>query len=240
MITRTELKRISKNSGLNLYHQEKEYLQYIFLREISKDNNFCFKGGTALRLCYSYTRFSTDIDFDTVYKPTKIKEKVHNILKRFKSIGLKFSFVKEELFENNYTSETKVQGPLYMGKPESTNSLRIDIGTRKLKENKFVQIKQKYPDVDSFLINVMTLPEIFIEKLNTIIERKKGRDLFDIWVILNDKSIDRKTLLKNYKPIKKISFCTKKEYEIQVGPLIQTLPDYGRITKEIKDIFVKK
>jgi len=63
MISRQELAEIKERKKTNLYYEEKEYLQYIFLNAISKYDNFVFKGGTCLRICYGLERASEDLDF---------------------------------------------------------------------------------------------------------------------------------------------------------------------------------
>ena len=75
MITIEELKQIKEMRKTELYYEEKEYFQYIFLNEISKyPKEFVFKGGTCLRIGYGLERASEDLDFSTQLKPAEIKK----------------------------------------------------------------------------------------------------------------------------------------------------------------------
>ncbi|MBS3137394.1 nucleotidyl transferase AbiEii/AbiGii toxin family protein [Candidatus Woesearchaeota archaeon] len=65
MIGRDELTRIKELRKTNLYYEEKEYLQYIFLKAISQyPKNFIFKGGTCLRICYGLERAKQKYELD--------------------------------------------------------------------------------------------------------------------------------------------------------------------------------
>ena len=84
MISIEELNQIKELKKNNLYYEEKEYLQYIFLNAISKyPENFIFKGGTCLRICYGIERASEDLDFSTNLTIKEIRELVKKHLKNF-------------------------------------------------------------------------------------------------------------------------------------------------------------
>src|SRR3989338_182901 len=89
MITREELYEVKEKRRTTLYYAEKEYLQYIFLNALSKHaDDFAFKGGTCLRICYGLERASEDIDFSTSLDVKEIKKIViqclHDVGDRWK------------------------------------------------------------------------------------------------------------------------------------------------------------
>ena len=89
MITLEELNETKEKRKTNSYYEEKEYLQYIFLNAISRyPENFVFKGGTCLRICFGLERASEDLDFSTDLTVNKIKELVGKCLKSFELLNI--------------------------------------------------------------------------------------------------------------------------------------------------------
>ena len=75
MISLDELNRLKERRKTNLYYEEKEYLQYIFLNALSKyADQFVFKGGTCLRICYGLERASEDLDFSTGLSMDRVRK----------------------------------------------------------------------------------------------------------------------------------------------------------------------
>jgi len=75
MITIDELNKVKESRKSNLYYEEKEYLQYIFLNSLFKrSRDFIFKGGTALKICFDLERASEDLDFSSELEMGKIKK----------------------------------------------------------------------------------------------------------------------------------------------------------------------
>src|SRR3989344_1869883 len=102
MITLEELNEIKEKRRMLLYYAEKEYLQYIFLYSISKyHENFVFKGGTCLRICYGLERASEDLDFSTNLSPKEIKKIVIDCLKNFELLNIPYKIYSEKEFEGN-------------------------------------------------------------------------------------------------------------------------------------------
>src|SRR3990167_524161 len=88
MISLQELAEIKEKRKTNLYYEEKEYLQYIFLNAISKySDSFVFKGGTCLRICFGLERASEDLDFSTNLEIKKVKDIVFKCLKDFEMLN---------------------------------------------------------------------------------------------------------------------------------------------------------
>src|SRR3989344_2153342 len=165
MITIEELNEIKERRKTNLYYEEKEYLQYIFLNAISKyTDNFIFKGGTCLRVCFGLERASEDLDFSTNLNMNRVKEIVHKCLKDFDLLNIKYKIYSEKEFEGNLRIEARFEGPLFAGNPSSTNTLKIDFNKRKVK-NKAAKVVQKlFSDIPLFTIIALDENEILVEK----------------------------------------------------------------------------
>ncbi len=147
--------------------REIAYAQDIIVGELYKFfPNAIIHGGTGIWRCYNGNRFSEDVD---VY----INRDLNKIEEFFKSLEAKgFKIIKKRIKENSIYSEldfnniaTKFEATFQSKKPFS----------------------KKYETSESFFINVYTLsPEdLVLEKVETYLKRKKIRDLYDIYFLLN-------------------------------------------------------
>lgn len=142
MISLEELNSVKEKKKTNLYYEEKEYLQYVFLNAISNyPKNFVFKGGTCLKVCYGLERASEDLDFSTNLNIAQLKDTTYKCLKDFSMLGINHKIYSEKEFEGNLRIEVRFEGPLFTGKPSSTNTLKIDFNRGKVK-NKIAKVKE--------------------------------------------------------------------------------------------------
>ena len=248
MISKEQLQRIAITTGLPLYQQEKDYLLKLFLYFYYKHfKDALFKGGTCLKYMHNLDRFSEDLDFN-IKRPALFQEQVRESMKQFEKIGIDYFFIKEELFEDSYTCEIGFHGPLYAGNSQTQNKFRIDAGYRTgtFKKAEWRLIKSEYPETEEhFLIFIMNEEEIFIEKILTLFSRKKGRDLFDVWHLMNKEiKFDKKLLTKKSK-IEKIeinfnNLISKKEYERDMFRLTSRVLPYEQVKKDVEEYLKKK
>lgn len=184
----------SKASGEKIDERTifREYLQLVFLRQLYSQKfsgtKVYFKGGTAIRFLFNSFRFSEDLDFtctgsfDDIEKilqdslsPLKIESGCEVSLKdkkTFKDVGLGFRIV-------------------FSGKDfRQPVGIRLDFSFR-----------EKSLDSDSSVINVIDYPlsnfpvvthyskkELLAEKIRAALARDKGRDIFDLWFLLKQKT----------------------------------------------------
>lgn len=241
MLTLIQLKEIAKQTGINPYYQEKDYMQNIFLYNLFRESrDFVFKGGTCLKIAYNYTRFSEDLDFNSKLGTEKIQNIVKRTLKSFQLLGINYEFLKEELFKDSYTAKVRFYGPFYTGSMESTNSIQMDIGKRNkvILEPRWIQINPLYPDIPKFFILAMDEREILAEKVRALAMRKEARDLFDLWSMINanvkieKKLIDKKLVGREVK----VEFCSRVEYERCLRNLLPVLPSYDQVISDVKKV----
>src|SRR3989344_8779077 len=108
MISIEELNEIKETKKTNLYYEEKEYLQYIFLKAISNyPKNFVFRGGTCLRICYGLERASEDLDFSTNLRIPQIKKIVSLCLKGFQLLNIAYDMYKTKEHKGNIRFEIR-------------------------------------------------------------------------------------------------------------------------------------
>jgi len=239
MISKEELIDLKQRRKISLYYLEKEYLQYIFLNAISKyGNSVVFKGGTCLRVCYGLERASEDLDFNSSLGVAKLKEIIINCLKNFSLLGIESFSLKEKEFQGNIRFEIKFRGPLYNGKPNSANNLKIDFNKNKVFFKSVRVVPQIFSDVPLFTIVVLAEKEILAEKVRAIANRKQSRDLYDLWILINkgveiDKELIKNKMKEEKVDIKKIDLLSKQAYETDLMNLIDYVPEYEQVKNEI-------
>ena len=243
MISKELLQRIAQQSGLALYQQEKDYLLKLFLFYYYKRfGEAVFKGGTCLKYLLGIPRFSEDLDFN-IQKPELFKEQVRKVLADFAMMGLKLHLMKEEVFADAYTCEIGAEGPLFTGTSQTQNKFRIDAGYRTgtLLKPQWKLIKSEYPETEAqFLAQTMALPEMLTEKIIALSQRRKGRDLYDLWFIKNagivlDKGLLQKKLRREKKRMT-VAFPTKQEYERDISRLALKIIPYEQVRKEVEEL----
>ena len=141
------------------------------------------------------------------------------------------------------------KGPLFTGNPKSTCFIGLDISMR---ENPILQpekhtIYSDYKDVPDFDVFAMKLEEILLEKIAAVYNRKKARDVYDVWFLLKNKNVQidikllQKKLKKNKIKFDKSGFIGKIEekkplWKADVVPLIADKAlDFAQIKKEIEE-----
>lgn len=180
MITKELLMLAGKNKGLvNKEYIEKDYFQDLLLYEIfQKTNKLIFKGGTALYKLYGLRRFSEDLDFSI---KEISKEEAIKIIKQIVE--------KSEIFKIKSIKETKESVMIKLacrGILTSYNTLRIDLNFKnKILINEESKIyTSSFPDIPQFLLKCIQIQEIIAEKVHSIFNRKKARDLYDLFFLL--------------------------------------------------------
>jgi len=240
MISREILREIGKSTGLHLYQQEKDYLIKLFLFNFyRKHDNAVFKGGTALRYLYGTERFSEDIDLNLTTTPARFEEEVEGIMKDFQLIGIDCGFIKSESFDKAITCEIWFHGPLYEGNAQTRNKFRIDAGERGglLREPRWEFIGSEYPETKrQFLVLVMDERELLAEKLDTLMNRKKGRDLYDVWYMIKMGIEPDLDILerKSGKTLEAIEFPGKEIYVRDMGRLTGRLIPYEQVRGDVE------
>jgi len=215
MITKEQIRNLAKYFQIDEFTIFREYLQLVFLgylyREKEADQVY-FKGGTAIRLLFDSPRFSEDLDFST----TLSKQEIKKMLKKI------------ELSIQNELPDLKIL-PLYSGKQGIRFRVKYSSGEFKypfvirldfteINKSKMTQttpLVTRFPIANFPLVICLSDEEILAEKINALMERDKGRDVFDVWFLL------KKEIPLNWKLI-------KQKY------------DKEKVNKKIKSFSVKK
>jgi predicted nucleotidyltransferase component of viral defense system len=204
MIDVSEIKRIAGSLGLNPTVIEYDYILGCYLHFLGDhegtNEQWVFKGGTALRKCYFENyRFSEDLDFTLTQSISldKVKKYIIEINDRVKDeVGI-YTDVRDisaEVIEDDYGKESfeiKIyySGPWnYGGSPRS-----LQIHLNRDEEIIFPPnrsgIMHDYSDKDELpktLITVYSLEEVLSEKIRAVLGQRRyaiARDVYDIHYI---------------------------------------------------------
>jgi len=209
MISNTQLEQLSQYFKIDKFTIFREYLQILFLNCLYKEKlaeKIYFKGGTCLHLFYNSPRFSEDLDFSTTLSEKKIKNFLKEIIKKFQIEvpGASLSFIyrgKNSLrFKLKYESKSL----------KFPQTIRLDFSLEKtFLEPNILSLKTKFP-VDFFsLVSCQKEEEILTEKIRAFLWRGKGRDIFDLWYLLDKGVLINKKLLE--KKLKRVNLEFRKE-----------------------------
>lgn len=177
-------------------------------------NSLAFRGGTALHKLYLYpqARYSEDIDLVQINS-----EPINPILKQIRErlvfLGTKRT-VKQHIHNNTiiYRFDTTALPVINM-------RLKIEINTREhfnvlgLKEIPY-KIENSWFSGEC-MVKVYELEELLGTKLRALYQRRKERDLFDLYWALTHQNVDIEKLIQCYKTYMKFSVDkppTKKQF----------------------------
>lgn len=214
MIPQRYIEEWKENAPWSTYAQiEQDLVIARALFEIFSDDflkkSLAFRGGTALHKLYLFpqVRYSEDIDLVQINS-----EPIHPILKRIREklsfLGTKRT-VKQHIHNNTiiYRFDTEVQPVINM-------RLKIEINTREhfnvlgLKEIPY-KVENGWFSGECKLTGY-ELEELLGTKMRALYQRRKGRDLFDLYWALTNQSVDIDKLIQCYN--------TYMEYSVEKSP----------------------
>lgn len=185
----------------------------IFSDDLLK-KSLAFRGGTALHKLYltPQIRYSEDIDLVQIHS-----EPINPILKRIRE---RLSFMGTKRTVNQHIHNNTI---LYRFKPEDPSvismRLKIEINTRE--HFNVLGLKEIPYNVQNgwfkgeCMITSFELEELLGTKLRALYQRRKGRDLFDLYWALTHRQIDTNKVIECYKTYMEFSVetpPTKKQF----------------------------
>jgi len=248
MISGNILQDIANSKGIDKYSVLKEIIQISFLEEVYKipeSKYLFFKGGTALKILFGSNRYSEDLDFTTSLDSKEIdvilETVVENLQKEYRELSVK-----------SLETLTGVSKKLSLPTDVSAQPLTIKLDFSQ-RENvvspKSGTIYTDLPITTSSVIQHLSSEEILAEKYRAIINREKGRDLYDFLFLLKRgtkfdlKLVKEKLEYYNekYEPdvfIEKVKVWDEKELDSDIRRFLP-LKDRS-IISEIKNILLEK
>lgn len=157
--------------------------------------NLAFRGGTALyKLHYpSAWRYSEDIDLVQIESGSigTILDGIRHLIDPL--LGTPTRDLKEESVVLNYRFSSEIP-------PVVPLRLKIEINTRE--HFSIMRIEKRPYSVQSNWfsgvceLSTYSLEELLGTKLRALYQRRKGRDLFDLWIGLTDGKVDNETIVR--------------------------------------------
>ncbi|MFH1224318.1 MAG: nucleotidyl transferase AbiEii/AbiGii toxin family protein [Candidatus Diapherotrites archaeon] len=180
----SELKRLAAGEGVPQAVAEKDVALSAALRAIAGSKlarHAVFKGGTAIKKVYfREARFSEDLDFTAVGIGRGVCLRLLREALEGRAVeGITFGKLEEEKTAAGLKASVKYAGPLAY-----PQRIRFDFSFRKNIAEKPVRREL----IDSYGLGsagllVLSLEEIFAEKLHALGSRSAPRDLYDAWFL---------------------------------------------------------
>ncbi len=217
-----EIKKIARSKGVPISTIERDVAQSLILASL-KDDRLIFKGGTCLQKIYIKDyRFSDDLDFTLTEEVTK--DELESTFSKSCEKGNELSGIDFELgefVEMNNGLKGKIDFRM-VWKGGNPTKIKLDISDHK---NELILIPPimrplmiEMEEIKGKMIPCYDLKEIIAEKVRSLFQRTRPRDLFDVWFI--SRNIDLysiRSLIKEKFNFKSIEmnidlFLIKREY----------------------------
>jgi predicted nucleotidyltransferase component of viral defense system len=174
-----------------------------------------FRGGTALHKLFfgRAGRFSEDLDFVQI-KAEPIGKTVDAIRERLDHWLGKPSWKQNQgRFTLNYNFKTEIE-------PIVTRKVKIEINTREHFNiqpyiKKFFRVKSAWFQGEARVLTY-SIEELLATKLRALYQRKKGRDLYDLWYVLYQlRDLNTEEIIKIFEHYMKLGnvFVSRAEFE---------------------------
>lgn len=199
-ITENRLRFLAADKKFSLYYLEKDYYLTALLYFIKDVPDICFKGGTALnKIFLNHTRLSEDLDFTCTGSLEKTKKAILEIAESRKEFftGTEFDKQTPNFFRLKITYKTII---------DLRSEIVVDVNKQAsvyLKPQKY-KIPHFYDEISEFEVSTLNKKELIAEKVRTLFQRKKARDYFDLYSIIQEKiPVDLTLVKKKLKDINK-------------------------------------
>jgi len=254
MISEIEIREHAREHGVPETTIEKDYALNWILKSLNQQTDFMvLKGGTGLRKIYFENyRFSEDLDF-TLQRNIGLSE-LEELIRKAAVAAKKESGIN---FQDNMKSEENINGfqiDIYFRIfRRGGNPLRIKLDLTKPENEKIVlppvkrHIFHPYSDKCLAIVMVYSIHEIMAEKLRSIFERTRARDLYDVWFI--SKNIDFEEIIEIFKDKCKFKMLIPETKEFQqrkenfqsawkssLKYQLKDLPEFDPVFSEVMEI----
>jgi predicted nucleotidyltransferase component of viral defense system len=192
------------------------------------EEHVAFRGGTALHKIYlkPQARYSEDIDLVQI-KEGPIKPILQAIRKQLDFLGTKRN-IKQNINMNTATYRFESEIP-----PVVNMRLKIEINTREhFAFMSYTELEHTLENgwfSGSCTMNSFSIEELLATKLRALYQRRKGRDLFDLFHAMTQLDVDTQKLVDTYREYMKFSrgqSPTQKQFLLNMDEKIED-PDFG-------------
>lgn len=181
MLTSQELKSYAHLRRIKLIDQAwKDYLQDMMLHLLYKKYpQILFRGGTSIWKVMKGNRFSEDLDLclETIPKNLDIY-----LVKELKLLGFTCNIVKKKQTANMLFLQCGITSPAHPR--EITLFIEILASKQCTKHMNMLTLYSPYPDIPPIEVRVPSHEDIIVDKISTIFQRNKARDIHDLYLLL--------------------------------------------------------
>jgi predicted nucleotidyltransferase component of viral defense system len=187
MLTRAQIQRLAQRNHIGMQVQERDYLQHLLLSLLyARSQALVFKGGTALRLLYRGNRYSEDLDLNGADDVDSLRRLWSEVVADLEDFGIQAQARNEWESATGYSFDVSYAGPLYDGRDRSKGKVRVDVNRRpETVETRRELVNSDYDDVRPFVVTVLTPEHMLAEKIRALMVRGMPRDLYDVWLLVN-------------------------------------------------------
>ncbi len=184
MISKAQINEFSKRLAIDEFTIIREYIQVVFLSvlySMPESKKIYFKGGTAIRLLLKSGRFSEDLDFTSELTAKELEPLVQDTVKK---MMLTVPDMKLKRTDENKFAYTGILSYQPEGMKYPLN-IHLDFSLREKPEtSKDTVLESDFPVVPLPVVRHMDWPEVLSEKIRAFLYRLKGRDVYDLWFML--------------------------------------------------------
>lgn len=175
-----DLRRLSAKEELSLNYLAKDEMVSKVLLGLQGYDDLILKGGTAINRGYlKNKRFSEDIDFDLIFKGT-----VKEAIPRTREIISKLTGF--EIAGPRIMNETIRYDLYYLNPLNQKDRIQLEFRVKKKAAHYLKTIVNfGFVPADAVLLNVYELEEMIRQKIECVLNRKEGKDFFDLHYLLD-------------------------------------------------------
>jgi predicted nucleotidyltransferase component of viral defense system len=251
MLTRAQIQRLAQRHRIGMQVQERDYLQHLLLSLLyTRSQALIFKGGTALRLVYHGNRYSEDLDFNG---PDDVDSSRHlwgEAVASLWDFGILAQMRNEWESAVGFSFDVSYAGPLYDGRDRSKGKVRVDVNRRpEVVETRRELVSSEYDDVRPFVVTVLTPEHVLAEKVRALLMRSKPRDLYDIWLLLNQGVAPDRALIARKLELYETAFSpqaveeavarVRADWERDLRPLLAQFVTYEDVVTDVLERLVE-
>jgi predicted nucleotidyltransferase component of viral defense system len=256
------MKQKAREYGVNPSTIERDYAQNWLLMALSS-LPLVLKGGTGIRKVYiSNYRFSDDLDFTLLeeFSAEEFKATIDKVIEKAREeSGMNF-FDDSGFRENDNGFEIDIYFQ-FMQRGENRTKIKLDITKAKNERILLPVLREKiihlYSDDLDCEVKVYSLEEIVAEKIRSLFQRTRPRDLYDVWYLWSKTNdIDRRKVLKilpekfkekgvvvDIQDLENRKNDFRNAWEISLGHQLKELPDFETVfsivLQEVKTMCVE-
>jgi predicted nucleotidyltransferase component of viral defense system len=216
----------------------------------TRNQGLYFKGGTALRVLRRSPRYSEDLDFNTSPDLAEMQALFHRGSGDLARFGVIATLRNEWQSASGYSFDLSFQGPLYDARERTKSKVRVDVNLRP----EPVSLERRliapdYDDIVPFFLTVLTTEHMFAEKVRALLVRGKARDVYDLWLLIEQDVRVNLDLINTKLALYDTRFdvarfqqhveTLRRSWLRDLQPLLTQVPEFATVRDRVLSVFVE-